>query len=136
MLASMPARSGEQAELKMRGEGYRMALDDLPAWAIEREAKRVIRGETKLGRTFAPTPAEFREVVSDSLAEFRTELALLDDLLRAKVIPAPPDIYRKADGPRPALRAPSGSVGAWSQELVDDLAKRAALRSKLNGEAA
>lgn len=133
MLASMPARTGEQAELKMRGEAYRMALDDLPAWAIECEARRVIRGETKLGRTFAPTPAEFREIVSDSLASLRSEITLIDDILRAKVVPAPADIYRKAETPRPALPDKSGSVGAWSENLVKDLEARKARRL---GEAA
>lgn len=132
MLASMPAQGGDQETVKLRGEAYRYALDDMPAWAIERMAKKVIRGESKADRRFAPTPPEFREIVSDSLAEIRNELALIEDILRAKVIPAPEPLYRL---PKPgALKYAEvagervGASNEWSSpftpELIDDLRKR------------
>jgi hypothetical protein len=98
MLSSMPSQAADATDIKLRAVAYDMALDDLPAWAIERAARRFVLGETPFGKTFAPTPAIFREFVLDMLAPYRAEMDLIGDILRAKVIPAPPDIYRL---PRP-----------------------------------
>ena len=82
----------------IRGEAYRIAINDLPAWAIEKAAMRFIRGDTPHPKTFAPSTAIFREFALTLLAGIREEIDLIQDILRAKVIPAPPDLYRL---PRP-----------------------------------
>lgn len=89
MLAGMPAQAGDDAGVQMRGEAFRHALSDLPGWAIERAAGQVIRGHAGIGKTFAPTPAVFREVVDGMLASLRSELELIEDIGRARVVPAP-----------------------------------------------
>jgi hypothetical protein len=98
MLASMPSQALDTTDTKLRAVGYNMAIEDLPAWAIERAARRFVLGETPHGKTFAPTPAIFREFVLEMLTPYRAEMDLIGDILRAKVVPAPKDIYRL---PRP-----------------------------------
>jgi hypothetical protein len=98
MLSSMPSQTQDATDTKLRAVGYHMATEDFPAWAIDRAAKRFVLGDTPYGKTFAPTPGVFREFVLDMLAPYQAERDLIGDILRAKVIPAPPDLYRL---PRP-----------------------------------
>lgn len=141
MLAGMPSQGGGDLDMELRGEAMMMAIDDLPGWAILAQARRVIRGETKLPRKFAPTPAEFREVVSDSLAPIRAELSEIDYILHAKIIPAPPPMYLPNEpGARTypeVMRGPINSVPIFSESMLKDLAERRAKRAaQERGEAA
>lgn len=127
MLSSMPSAGGGEIDLEFRGEAFRIALRDLPAWAIEREAMRVIRGESKLGSRFAPTPPEFRETVSDSLASIRVELSQIEDIMRARVIPAPPEHPRlPSNAKRRDIIDGKGAppLRTFSEALLKDLAER------------
>jgi hypothetical protein len=98
VMMSMPTQWADTIDLEIRGEAYRIATNDLPAWAIEKAAIRFIRGDTPYPKTFAPSTAIFREFALSLLTGIREEIELVGDILRAKVIPAPKDIYRL---PRP-----------------------------------
>ena len=89
MLAAMPAAAGDSGTMQARGAAYKLALDDLPGWAVAETVRRVIRGEAGLSLRFAPTPAELRKAVSDSLAPLRAELRQIVEILDAAVIPVP-----------------------------------------------
>lgn len=129
MLSAMPAQSGGEIDTEMRGDAFRIALRDLPAWAIEREATRVIRGESRLGARFAPTPAEFREAISDSLASIRVELRQIEDVLRARIIPPPPE-HPKLPPTRHLVSdaAEAPALRSYSEVMLKDLAERKAKR--------
>lgn len=91
MLTVLPSQAGSATDDKVRGAAYRMALDGLPAWAIEAEAVAMIRAN----RHWAPTPGEFRHAVSNALADVRVELRQINEILGARVI-APPNFTRQA----------------------------------------
>ena len=119
-MMSMPTQSVDGLDLGIRGDAYRIATNDLPAWAIEKAAIRFIRGDTPHPRTFAPSTAIFREFALTLLTGIREEIELISDILRAKVIPAPPDLYRL---PRPgALKwtdiKPEERVGHVPEPLI------------------
>lgn len=85
MMNSMPSQGGTEADLRIRGEAVRLAVEDMPAWAIEQAAKAVVKGETP-HKTFAPTPAEFRDLVVELVQPLRKELGEIETILSARVI--------------------------------------------------
>jgi hypothetical protein len=140
LMLTMPSQSGDTSDMKLRGEAYRIAIEDLPAWAVEQAAKRFIRGDTPHPKTFAPSTAIFRDFVLSLLVGLREELDLIQDILRAKVIPAPPDLYRL---PRPGIlkwsdikpeervgHDPEPPIGKHiTDDFMDDLKARMARRA-------
>lgn len=95
MVSGMPSQSADPAAVKLRGEAFSIATDDLPAWAVASAARRFIRGETPHGKTYCPSPAIFREYVLNMLAEWRSELELVEHILKARVVDPPPAIHRE-----------------------------------------
>jgi hypothetical protein len=59
LLASFPTASLSEQDAKLRVTGYMIALDDVPTWAIERAARKWLKGEMG-DRAFAPSPAQLR----------------------------------------------------------------------------
>jgi hypothetical protein len=57
--------------------GYRIALDDVPSWAVEAAAKRWIRGDGMAPARFAPTPPELRQAALSIAGSFSAEAAAL-----------------------------------------------------------
>jgi hypothetical protein len=56
------AASSEKVQ-KMRAQAYLLALEDLPAWAIEEACHRWLRGEAgDFNYSFAPSPPQLRTV--------------------------------------------------------------------------
>jgi hypothetical protein len=95
---------GEHAS-RARGEAYRDALDDMPAWAVIEAVKRWNRGACgDHNYSFAPAPAVLRAAALDLLVPHQVALAKLDRVLKATTLdeaikpPSPEDRAYVADG--------------------------------------
>lgn len=105
----------------MRADGYMIALEGLPGWAVEQAATWWLRGERGDGRenyAFAPSPPQFRQ-----LADKATLAARSRRYEAVKVL-----LAREQRAPDPVMQARVG-------ELMTGLAGK--LRTaKAEGEAA
>lgn len=79
LLSAFPA-SGEQG---MRSDAYLEALENVPAWAVERAVGRFIRGEGGVDTRFAPTPPQVAQEARAAMQPARDDLVKLDRLQRA-----------------------------------------------------
>jgi hypothetical protein len=75
-LSAFPG-SGEQG---MRSDAYLEALENVPAWAVERAAGRFIRGEASVDARFAPTPPQVAQEARAAMQPARDDLAKLSRL--------------------------------------------------------
>lgn len=69
-------------------QAFRIALDDLPAWAVEQAVKAWLRGEVE-GRSnvaFLPAPPQLRDLAKRAMAPVLAERRQLRTLLRAEVV--------------------------------------------------
>lgn len=124
------SRHGDDASGAAEAAGYLLALADLPAFALQEAARRIVMGEAGLSRTFAPTPAEMRAVAFSVMAPAKYHARQLEKLLSAEVIPvekrASPEQIRELmsavvlnlpEARQRGIRNPSGvdhsDKGAW-----------------------
>lgn len=84
--ACMKARNPDAASGELEAMGFILALRDLPAWAIQEAAARIVRGDAGLSKIYAPTPAEFREVAGWIAVQARWHKRRLEMLLAAEVV--------------------------------------------------
>lgn len=85
MLANYPA-DGAQATEVARAQAWAMALEDLPAWAVERAVRMWLQGKFEgVNTEFAPKPPTFRLLVEKLLEPVHEQRAQLSMLLKAKV---------------------------------------------------
>lgn len=121
LFMAFPGERLSRDEAAMRGDGYMIALDGLPSWAVDQAATWWLRGERGDGRenyAFAPSPPQLRQ-----LAERATLAARARRYEAVKVLQA-----REQRAADPAMQARVG-------DLMADLAGK--LRSaKAEGEAA
>lgn len=84
LLASFPAKDASENAVQARVAGYRIALDDVPSWAVEAAAKRWIRGDGMTPARFAPTPPELRQAALAVAEAADGEAAALWRMLNAR----------------------------------------------------
>lgn len=87
LLGTFPSTGGND---KARANGFRIALEDLPAWAIEEAVKRWLRGEDGEGSenyAFAPSPPQLRRLALRARALVELRLRNFHRLLQAEVLP-------------------------------------------------
>lgn len=89
MVLTMPSQSAEGVDAKVRGMAYREALDGVPSWAIVDACRRLLRGGYPQHKRFAPSPPEMRSLCDELTWPLHSEIRELEDILRAKVVPAP-----------------------------------------------
>lgn len=83
--ACLRSRAVDDGAGAAEGIGFILALRDLPAWAIQEAAARIVRGDAGLSKVYAPTPAEFREVAGGIAVQARWHKRRLEMLLAAEV---------------------------------------------------
>lgn len=103
LFMAFPGERLSRDEAGMRADGYMIALEGLPLWAVEQAAKWWLRGERGDGRenyAFAPSPPQFRQ-----LAEKATLSARARRYEAIKVLQA-----REQREPDPAMQARVGEM--------------------------
>lgn len=81
-----PAGARTEQESKARANGFRKALSDIPAWAIEAACTAWLRGEVDGGASrYAPNPPELRKVCLQKMAPMMREKRMLERVLAAEV---------------------------------------------------
>ncbi|WP_081761414.1 hypothetical protein [Methylopila sp. 73B] len=88
LLSSFPRQATNADAGDAKGEGYAIALDDLPSWAVRRAVGFWLRSEHGAGRenyAFAPSPPELRRLALIAAAPVRGDLMRLRRLLSAEV---------------------------------------------------
>jgi hypothetical protein len=104
--------SGYRA-MRQQGDDARAVVDvtmavlhEFPAWAITQACRKIVCGEAKLDRRFAPNDSEIFDVVTGLVRPYRENLRRAEALLNAPVDDPPP-------------RAPSGRLvptGLWPEK--------------------
>lgn len=87
LLMSFSGQRGDEDTQRLRGEGYRIALEDSPAWAVERAARMWLRRENGAGDenyAFAPSPPQLRRLAALAMVPMLAEQGRLQRLLRAE----------------------------------------------------
>lgn len=84
--ACLRSKAADDGAGAAEGMGFLLALRDLPAWAIQEAAARIVRGDAGLSKVYAPTPAEFREVAGGIAVKARWHKRRLEMLLAAEVV--------------------------------------------------
>jgi len=79
LLAVFPAGNISEAVIDARSEAYEIALEDVPAWAVEAAAKRWIKGDVAIladrpNLAFPPSPPQLRALALDEWAKARAAL--------------------------------------------------------------
>lgn len=59
LLMAFPHKEMGDTGASMKLSAYRLAVEDIPTWAVEEGAKRLIRGDEGV-REYAPSPPQFR----------------------------------------------------------------------------
>jgi len=97
LVTSFPIAPGEQG---MRADAYLEAVENLPAWAVERAVGRFIRGEAGIDTRFCPAPPQVAQEVRKTMEPARADLAALERLKKAVADrDIPPDEHRRvSDG--------------------------------------
>ncbi len=120
LLAAFPAGNMSDAVIDARSEAYDVALEDVPAWAVEVAAKRWIKGDVatlgdKPNLSFPPSPPQLRVLALDELSKMRSALWRYRRLLAGRVERiVPPELRRKV--PSDILGALGlGAFGRWPE---------------------
>ena len=82
---AFPAAPMDPVAAKANVRAYAMALEEVPAFALEEAVRRVLKGEAGLKGSFMPTPPQLREVANDASRPARWHAVLLRRLLEAEV---------------------------------------------------
>lgn len=85
-----PAGNVSEAVIDARSEAYEIALEDVPAWAVEAAAKRWIKGDVatlgdRPNLSFPPSPPQLRALALDEWAKARAALWRYRRLMAGKV---------------------------------------------------
>lgn len=96
VLAAYPISGGDEMA-RARVQAFRVALDDVPAWAVEEAARDWLRGQvpSDYNTTFAPLPPQLRKLAERKWVPLIPKKRKLLALLKAK--PAPDDHLSEAD---------------------------------------
>ena len=85
LVGAYPTTGADQHRLM----AFRMAIDDLPAWAVEAGIRKWFRGEDGVGTenySFAPSPPQLRRLALRAKNAAEGRILLLRRLLAAKVV--------------------------------------------------
>jgi len=136
LLAGMPSASQGAEDATNRVRAYRMALSDVPIWAVSEACKGIIAGRYPEHMRFCPSPAELARIARDLTAPIHAEMRKIDDVLSARVIepPAarelPPNAITWAEV-ETVREAPKPDRSCWlTPDIVADLAARKAKREQ------
>jgi hypothetical protein len=81
LFASFPAQAMSEETAEMRMTGFAIALDGIPAWAVQAAVKTYLQtGSAK----FAPTPPELRSMAEAAVTKERGFARMLRTILDAK----------------------------------------------------
>jgi hypothetical protein len=97
--AQFPAREIDEGTAAARAEGYLMALDGVPLFALREAVKRAMRGEAGLNPSYMPKAPELRALVDRLSLPARAHRVHLRRLLEAEVerTPTPEERARVRD---------------------------------------
>ncbi len=117
--SAFPAARLEDAEASANARAYLIALEGVPAFAVDEAARRILRGEAGIDRRFMPTPPELRALVDRLSLPARAHRVQLRRLLEAQVERAappgaralPPDVQAWLGEDRTRRRGPSNPSG-------------------------
>lgn len=88
-------REVEEVSAAVRAEGYLMALDGVPLFALREAVRRVMQGDGGVNPSFMPKGPELRALVNQISLPARVHLMKMRKLLDAKV-EAPPSAEARA----------------------------------------
>lgn len=134
LLGTFPAKAGTEAA---RAKGFRIALEDLPAWAIEAAVRKWLRGEDGEGTedySFAPSPPQLRRLALRARNGFEGKVILLRRLLAAQVIDDNALAYVEPAKVSAVLENLSQSLGAKVAPLGEKEAERREAKAWLENE--
>lgn len=112
LLCAFPAAPLSTAATKARMEAYDIALEDVPAWAVEAAARRWIKGEVatlgdKVNLSFPPSPPQLRALALDEWAKARAALWRYRRLMEGKTERVVP-LEKRRPLPKEMLQALNG----------------------------
>lgn len=86
MLMVLPAAQSSSEAMEARAEAYMVALEDIPAWAVEAAVRGWYRSEYGTGYNYrwAPVPAELRAVAFLEAWKVKERIRDLSRVLEAK----------------------------------------------------
>ncbi|PIO96157.1 hypothetical protein [Pleomorphomonas carboxyditropha] len=112
LLTVFPAGNISEAVLDARSKAYDIALEDVPAWAVEAAARRWIKGEVatlgdKPNLSFPPSPPQLRALALDEWAKARAVLWRYRRLMEGKTERVVP-LEKRRPLPKEMLQALNG----------------------------
>lgn len=93
--AQFREREVDDGSAAARAEGYLMALEGVPLFALREAVRRVMRADAGLNTSFMPKAPEMRALVNEIAQPARFHLVQLRRLLEAKVERAPSERDRE-----------------------------------------
>ena len=89
LLVTFPGQQLSEGAAKVRGDAYREALDDLPAWCVEQACRDWLRGDVagEQNMAFAPSPPQLRKIALRHYQIMRGNRAWVDMMRRATTEP-------------------------------------------------
>ncbi len=132
LIATLPAQGAEGATMAIRGDAYRMVLEDQPGWAVRLACRSYLFGTRKA--TFCPPPPTLRDAVLSEAAPFRQEAEEIRHILNARLVDPPPERKPNPNGLKWADVKPEERVGhepepwttPYSERFLKDLRARSA----------
>lgn len=84
---AFPSAPMDPMAAKANVRGYALALEGVPAFALDEAARRILKGEAGLKHAFLPTPPQLRDVANEASRPARWHAVQLRRLLEAEVEP-------------------------------------------------
>lgn len=93
--SAFPGARLEPEEARANAAAYLMALDGVPAFALEEAVKQVLRGNAGINRSFMPTAPELRAIADRLALPARAHAVALRRLQEASVVTRAPAAPRE-----------------------------------------
>ena len=122
LLLGFPAAALSEAAAEARGEAYEVAIEDVPAWAVQAGARRWIRGDVapcgdRVNLAFPPSPPQLRALAMDEWAKTRGAAWRIRRLLAGR--PERPAPRTPKLLPKPAVRTGREAIKPSAKPLPD-----------------
>ena len=91
LMAAFPTQAQSETATDQRVDAYFEALGGVPAWAVDKAAKAVLRGETEADGRFMPTPPQLAELAHGFVSPVAADLATVQRIMAARPLGAEPD---------------------------------------------
>lgn len=82
---AFPAAAMDAVTARAHVRAYALALEGVPAFALDEAARRILRGEAGLKHAFMPTPPQLRDTANEASRPARWHAVQLRRLLDAEV---------------------------------------------------